>query len=155
MARTREELAWAAGFFDGEGGTYCGREGTTRPTLTLAVGQAETSTLERFNEAIGSLGKVRGPYLAGMKQRRYWTLRVGSFEKVQAAVAMLWPFMSEPKRQQAHAAIRAWEEHLLVNQKTHCQRGHERTEENLYQGRCRACVRLSHTRRRERLRNGR
>lgn len=153
--RTREDLAWAAGFIDGEGGTYCSGPETARAGLLLKAGQAERSTLERMRDSLG-LGTVYGPYkTAGLHHRPYWTCSIGGFEKVQAAVAMLWPFLSEPKRQQAHAALYRWKLHRKAARITHCKRGHPFDDENTYvrpgqTGRtCRACVRASQARRRK------
>jgi hypothetical protein len=61
------ELAWAAGFFDGEGWvttSYGSRNGRrrTKPSLSVGVGQSGSpALLERFREAVGA-GSVNGPY---------------------------------------------------------------------------------------------
>src|SRR5438093_690756 len=53
-----EALAWAAGFFDGEGhaGTVIPR-GHAFPRFQLVVTQYECTTLERFQSAVG-LGRI-------------------------------------------------------------------------------------------------
>lgn len=57
---TREALAWAAGFFDGEGNTSLSNRGQ----LTLQIGQSgDTELLDRFRITVGE-GVVRGPYVA-------------------------------------------------------------------------------------------
>jgi hypothetical protein len=55
----REELSWAAGFFDGEGCFSLVRN-FRYPTVRIA--QAEREPLERFQAAVGGIGKVYGPY---------------------------------------------------------------------------------------------
>ena len=54
----REELAWAAGFFDGEG-CFCFSE--AGQYVCVSITQTEREPLDRFERAVG-LGKVNGPY---------------------------------------------------------------------------------------------
>ena len=100
----REDLAWAAGFFDGEGCTYLGRLNRSGTRFAAAsISQTEPSTLQRFRTALG-LGTVAGPYgpHPGDKCRSpMWSWRVNSFEETQASIAMLWCWLSTPKRAQA------------------------------------------------------
>ena len=106
----REELAWAAGFFDGEGTTRAKPSQYTRGdkvrgvSLGLTVPQSERSVLERFNKATLNLGQIYGPYHTKAGKPTY-VLGVHDFEGVQAVIAMLWSFLSEPKRLQAQAAL--------------------------------------------------
>jgi hypothetical protein len=97
------ELAWAAGFFDGEG-TVMWR-GKARKELYLSVAQADIMPLERFARAVGFPG-VRGPYEPkNPNGRLYFVYSVSSHIRVQAIVAMLWKFLSDPKREQAAKAL--------------------------------------------------
>ena len=105
----REELAWAAGLFDGEGTI-----GYYKKAIHLAIGQAAAKScpevLIRFKTAVGNLGTIGGPYgpyPSKLGKRPHWTFRANNFEHVQAIVAMLWNWLSEPKRQQARAALLA------------------------------------------------
>lgn len=75
------ELAWAAGFFDGEGSTkkvsyhYRTKKGIVRkPTknISMAVSQCDLSPLKRFRSAVGGLGRINGPYQYGTNKRPYW-----------------------------------------------------------------------------------
>ena len=68
----REEIAWAAGFFDGEG---CFSYIQKARYVCLRIGQSELEPLERFREAVG-LGKIYGPYSHTHKDR--WSRRVCS-----------------------------------------------------------------------------
>jgi|SRR5215469_725774 len=97
------ELAWAAGFFDGEG-TVMWR-GQSRKELTLTIAQADIRPLIRFAEAVGFPG-VRGPYEPrNPNGRLYYVYSVSSHIRVQAVIGMLWKFLSEPKREQATKAL--------------------------------------------------
>jgi hypothetical protein len=51
----REQLAWAAGFFDGEGTIHLPR-GSTR--FQLAVSQTDLRRMRRFHAAVGMLGHL-------------------------------------------------------------------------------------------------
>lgn len=96
------ELAWAAGFFDGEGGTYGGE----RHGATIRVGQVEDNreVLERFHRAVLGIGRIRGPYpMRSGRPQSEW--RVTSWPEVQAVIALLWRFLGSEKREQAKAVL--------------------------------------------------
>lgn len=101
----RENLAWAAGFFDGEGTVGC-RKGPKKVQLQLKVGQADPETLEKFLDAIG-FGKIYGPYTHDKRPNRkpMWNYTVTKHEHVQAAIAMMWPFLGTIKREDALRAL--------------------------------------------------
>jgi hypothetical protein len=94
----REELAWAAGFFDGEGCTGLRSRG-----ISVSVNQTDPRPLLRFQGAVLGLGVMSGPLIHKNKPAwsPRWTWAAQNFEDVQAVVAMLWIFLSEPKREQA------------------------------------------------------
>lgn len=104
------ELAWAAGFFDGEGSTsYRPARELTRPgRVVMSLGQREITTLERFIKAV-DYGKVNGPYSAGTKGQkdpkpRYrWGCQ--NTRSTRAVLTKLWPYLSEPKKEQAREAF--------------------------------------------------
>ena len=96
------ELAWAAGFFDGEGSIQLRKTG-----LQLYVGQTDPRPLERFAAAVG-VGKVNGPYGPYARNgtpntwKPMYAWQVGG-RKAEAVFALLQPFLSEPKREQYDA----------------------------------------------------
>lgn len=107
----RESLAWAAGFFDGEGSTLHvkGHRLKGGSCVRLSIAQVERETLDRFQAAIGGLGKVTGPYKPRATNQRpiyYW--KTARFESSQAAIGFLWEFLSPIKREQAANALRAY-----------------------------------------------
>jgi len=98
------ELAWAAGFFDGEGHVSASKQAGKRAcNMCIQIAQTDPEVLHRFQRAVGGLGRVVGPHNYGW--RDVWTFRVNRFEHVQAIVAMLWPFLSGLKRADAHRAL--------------------------------------------------
>lgn len=103
MTTWREELAWAAGFFDGEGSTYYHGRTETSSVVKLHVGQKDRRALDRFRAAVG-IGVVYGPHKTGNHCDMYYFL-VNSQEEVQAVVAMLWHWLGPVKRQQATSAF--------------------------------------------------
>lgn len=101
----REELAWAAGFFDGEGCINVSVSNRTKvadyKALRITVSQVNRQPLDRLKKTL-NMGKVRGP----SKQKKgnskpIYCFTITNFAQCQAAIAMLWPWLSEPKRAQA------------------------------------------------------
>lgn len=103
------ELAWAAGFFDGEG-TTCVSGYTIKLSITQA-GEYAVASLTRFSNAVGGLGAIGGPYEHkpgpnGKPRKPMYYLNITGFEKVQAVIAMLWKYLGTQKKLQAAEAIK-------------------------------------------------
>lgn len=157
------ELAWAAGFFDGEGNIrakFTKVAGRTYCYPGLSANQIDPQVLERFRCAVGGLGKVTGPWDRARyapNRQSQWCYEVWSFERVQAVVAMLWKWLSPVKREQAKRALLEVRAQHLENvrmqhnspaainaAKTHCKLGHPFDEMNTRinsrgHRRCRTC----------------
>jgi hypothetical protein len=88
------ELAWAAGFFDGEGSSYTIKQ----KYVQLSVSQQDRRPLDRFAKAVGT-GNVRGPYTgkARPKPLYFWT---SAGTRATFVMTQLWPFLSDPKKEQ-------------------------------------------------------
>ncbi len=84
--RCSAELAWAAGFFDGEGYTT-----TSGRYLQVGITQKDTRTLDRFLAAVG-LGSVTHPVRISC-----WRANGADAYRV---MEKLWPALSAPKREQ-------------------------------------------------------
>src|SRR5258708_31034703 len=98
------ELAWAAGFFDGEGHVSASRQAGKRScNMCIQIAQTDPEVLHRFRAAVGGLGNVRGPHNYGW--RDVWTFKSNRFEHAQAIVAMLWRVLSAPQRGDAAPAL--------------------------------------------------
>lgn len=130
------ELAWAAGFFDGEGWVGFHRwspknQRSPQTVIGLSLGQVHPEVLARFQKAVRGLGSINGPYIhksMGSNNKPRWQYRVSGFERVQAIVAMLWPWLSSVKREQARDAIitaRAEIRPIGRPNNTFCIRGHD------------------------------
>lgn len=107
----REELAWAAGLFDGEGYIGCRiikrtRGGWPQGQLKLSISQNDRQVLDRFQLACGGLGKVLGPYKSCKPGNIHYDYQTQKFETVQQVICLLWPWLSPVKKQQATNACR-------------------------------------------------
>jgi hypothetical protein len=104
----REEMAWAAGFVDGEGSFFLCLEKRTSPRYpTFSLTQIDPQVLQRFAAAVG-FGTVLGPYgpySHGPKARPLYYYNVGGFQKTQAVMAMLWAWLGPVKREQAKRVL--------------------------------------------------
>jgi len=99
------ERAWAAGFFDGEGSTCTTVSGSS---LQLTVPQVDLRPLARFVAAVGESPNAihhtmpRGP----ISRRPIHVFRIYGDRAIEV-LRRLWPFLSEPKQDQAlHALTR-------------------------------------------------
>jgi hypothetical protein len=143
----REELAWAAGFFDGEGTSratpsrYKRGDKVQGVQLHLSIGQCDRDVLDRFKKAVLNLGFVYGPYQKKNRDKPYYAFHSQGFEQTQAIMAMLWPFLSDIKRAQAKKAmitVTEYQEWLSRNpRKTrlstipidkYCKKGHRKVQ---------------------------
>lgn len=110
--RSREELAWAAGFADGEGSFYLEKIGKDTWAPAFGLVQTDPRVLERFADVMG-FGKVVGPfgpYKKGPKSKPLYSWRARSFEKAQAVLALLWTWLGPVKRKQATSILLGWRE---------------------------------------------
>ncbi len=112
------ELAWAAGFFDGEGSVRWARNTSGRGTFTIQISQLDRETLDRFMAAVG-VGKIHGPYTNGKRNNRaayIYSWRQSGSLGVTAFNAMR-PYLSSIKRAQGDAALLKHQENLIKRRK--------------------------------------
>jgi hypothetical protein len=96
------ELAWAAGFFDGEGCTSYRKKSKPQWGAQVSITQFHPETLERFQSAVG--GKVYGPYQRN-DGKEFWQWRASSKADGFTALQKLWPYLGSLKREQAASLI--------------------------------------------------
>ena len=170
-----EELAWAAGLFDGDGSTYFAKHRTrtgyrtAEIAITQSSGTGTPEVLTRFRSAVGNIGHLSGPYGGDDMHGPVYRLKVYRLRDVEAVINALSPWLGSVKRGQAAAVIGAVSaQHALLrgnpawgNRKTHCAHGHEyatarvrpyrprsaRAVERRASKQCLACVRASARRR--------
>jgi hypothetical protein len=142
------ELAWAAGFADGEAWFGIAHRGKGRYwRLAINIGQKHRGPLDRFRDAVGA-GGVYGPY---RKSPGFWHYAVTG-DQARKVIALLTPYLCEIKQEQIDKArVRAADMNEIRDLKphsrmrTHCPQGHLYDEANTryYRGErfCRACRR--------------
>jgi hypothetical protein len=109
------ELAWAAGFFDGEGhtrvskrSTYVTKDGIHRTynhnvNPVVQMSQTDKCLLDRFYAAVGNRGTISGPFKqkkGGGRWSDFWCYRCNSFDDAVAVMDLLLPYLSPPKEDQ-------------------------------------------------------
>jgi len=109
VAIDRVELAWAAGFFDGEGSTFVlGKLKHPKISITQAPDPPDgkpPAVLDRFYRAVGEIGNVEGPYQEKTGELK-WFYVANGHEMVQAVITLLWTRLGTVKREQAARSLR-------------------------------------------------
>ena len=108
------ELAWAAGFYDGEGSTkrvyyhYKTKNGIKRipnKHISMTVSQCELFPLKRFMKAVGNLGRINGPYKYKAQKRPYWIWSV-TCHPAMDVFKKLKPYLSPIKIKQFNTVMK-------------------------------------------------
>lgn len=141
----REELAWAAGFFDGEGciGCYITSNGSRRykaPRIMIQIAQIHPEVLVRFKNAVG-LGRIKGPYPQRNENSvEYWKFDQEGFVGGQAIIAQLWPFLSTVKKDDAIKAFKQYYDYVNRKECTLCGGTNMKRDKrnHVYCGECRS-----------------
>ena len=93
------ELAWCAGFFDGEGTTCLLKTKRDKNIyLRMSIAQKDEETLLRFQQNIGGA-------IYKSKTRDIFSLNIYSNENVVQALTLLWPYLGSCKKAQANKSI--------------------------------------------------
>lgn len=142
------ELAWAAGFFDGEGCTTLDVQHSGFSYVRLSIKQVVLENLERFKAAVGGAGTISPAKVEveGCKPVQKW--RVGG-TGAREVLQLLWPYLGSAKREQATRVLAAENNKggIQFAKRTHCPKGHPydeantrpRTDSKRNGRRCRAC----------------
>lgn len=108
MTNNKEDLAWLAGFTDGDGYFGCSKY-SNGGALSYVISQnGESELLYRAQKILG-FGNVNGPYFVKGRKPNYRFV-VNGFERVQATIAALWPWLGTPKRNQAEKVLKTIKE---------------------------------------------
>lgn len=152
-----QELAWAAGFYDGEGSSFArlSQENTRGRSIQARVGNTNPCVLVRFQQALGGLGKIYGPYQRRHPHRQFHEWRVCDYEGVWQFATLLMPYLSGEKSHQLASAMMDFGKPKptivdIHRSQTHCLRGHPLSGDNVRQvgntRHCRACNKLRNRR---------
>lgn len=112
---TRENLAWMAGLFEGEGyvqgrpRSYTRKDGREFTTVgfRLAISMVDEDIIKRFHDLAG-VGTCNGPRMSpSMKNQPLWDYRAHGADAYALAIAIL-PWLGSRRREQLQKAINAW-----------------------------------------------
>jgi hypothetical protein len=139
------EIAWAAGLFDGEGTTFTTSD---HHSLQLSLAQVNRQNLERFQRAVGGLGRIHRPIHHTDRQPISKFAAYGPDAWV--VIQVLNPFLGQEKRDQALRALLSYSFRTVKSRQGFCQRGHEYAKVGAYlnPSRGRECVACRRHRRR-------
>jgi hypothetical protein len=102
----REQLAWAAGLFEGEGCFSTSTRRTRRPGAPTSrkcaaqINMTDHDVVSRFREVMG-FGSIRSIKQAQPHHKPQLKWVASSFEHFQATVALLWPWLGARRRARA------------------------------------------------------
>ncbi|MBU8920975.1 MAG: hypothetical protein KOO63_03860 [Bacteroidales bacterium] len=94
MTYNAVDIAWAAGFFEGEG--CFSSTGGKRPAPDASVCGTDKETIDKFHQIMG-FGTLTVADKSKYGWKTMYTWHAHGFEKFQATVAILWPHLS-PRR---------------------------------------------------------
>lgn len=95
------DVAWAAGFFEGEG---CMSYSGGYPRLTVA--NCDLEPLDRFLDVVG--GSLCGPYpppVGDLSRRPKWIVQICGFDRCIEVAAALGPYLGERRRGRIQTAL--------------------------------------------------
>lgn len=111
MDRKKDEIAWCAGIYEGEGFIGHGKKNGT--SVQLIIPMTDLEPLQEFQRITG-VGKVVGPYPCYFKGKRVkdkWVYGCYNFEHTQYLIAMFWNYLSPRRRDQAKAVLTGMKHH--------------------------------------------
>lgn len=123
---SQTELAWAAGFFDGEGSTWATQSLHVDIPQAIQGDESEPFVLRRFVVAVGVPTEIHPMRRTGGKP--IFKVRYSGM-KAATVLQRLWPHLSKVKRLQAREAIESLPLKSLSPGRrfalgVHCRRGH-------------------------------
>jgi hypothetical protein len=120
----REDLAWLAGFWDGEGCVSALNTENAKNYPVLSISQAGDEGKElcyRVAQIAGVRASISGPHRGRPGNKPAWKVRISGHERVQAVMAACWPWLSRTKREQAALVLLAYRAIRPAKvQRTHC-----------------------------------
>ena len=109
MGPSPEEIAWAAGLFEGEGYAGLNAAGLKRKLAApkLAIVSTDLDVLQRWQEIMqcGNITQRRKPI--SPKHRPQWTLQVGRWDDILRAIDLLRPWLLPRRIAQVDKVIAA------------------------------------------------
>jgi hypothetical protein len=106
----RDEVIWAAGFFDGEGNVSVSLQREHYPRISVQITQVHPEVLQRFRDAVGGLGTIQGPYeYRGKVNGQPWYIyKTNAPQEVMFVISALRPFVCSVKRAQGEEKVKLY-----------------------------------------------
>ena len=100
---TETDVAWAAGFFEGEGCIKAQKNGRFE---VLSLNNTDKDVIERFVNIV-NYGNLCGPYTTKKKPtyKPYWSWAVGKKAEVKRILEMFLPYLGKRRKQRAEQAL--------------------------------------------------
>jgi hypothetical protein len=98
---SRENLAWAAGIFEGEGSIFV--HPVKKNSVYLKISMTDEDVLRKFHAIVG-LGTICGPYRR-LDYKPQWQWACAGGKQVQALLAAFWCFLGDRRKSKAVEAI--------------------------------------------------
>jgi hypothetical protein len=144
---SREELAWAAGLFEGEG-AICMMNNSSG---YVALSMTDKDVVEKFKSIVRLPIEIRKRLPKNPNHKASYDWRTSRFEYVQFIIALFWNWSGKRRREQAKNCLRLLKKTGLTPQyrgvlKNHCPHGHQYIKENIFIDKkgyrvCRICKR--------------
>jgi hypothetical protein len=101
------QVAWAAGFFEGEG--CITHKNKKKDRQVISLNNTDKDVIERFISIV-NYGNLRGPYKSnGTKHKPthkpYWMWEVAKKSEVKRILEMFLPYLGKRRRQRAEQAL--------------------------------------------------
>lgn len=97
---SREEAAWLAGLFEGEG-WIC----VQNRNAALGAQMSDLQVLENFQKLLGC-GNIHQRKLHAPNRKPQWTWRVCNFQEVQATIAYMWNGLGTRRKARAKEVLK-------------------------------------------------
>jgi hypothetical protein len=146
---TSEEIAWAAGLFEGEGSiSLMQQRGRKSVGVIMHMGSTDPDVTARFHAIVG-VGNVTIRDRPDPRHKRVWVWQSAAIDDVRHVARLLAPWLGARRSSRLHEVIAAYEAAPARRiSKTHCPQGHEFTAENTLRingkhRRCRECNKVA------------
>jgi hypothetical protein len=126
-----EEIAWAAGLFEGEGSwnAYYRNGPRSKMNVSARLAMSDEDVVKRFAAVVGfGTMRARSVSMAHYKPMTEWYTQRRA--NVRALIVMFMPYLGDRRRVRAQEILDLGESHPL-NERTHCPQGHAYEGDNL------------------------
>jgi hypothetical protein len=145
------DIAWAAGFWDGEGSFIADNRSCVVSLQVSQAGDEGHALLARFARALGQPATIYEGWRKTERHKPAYKVHIIG-ERAVRAYELCKPYLSETKKQQAEGRIAAWRQRQASfvhssTSKTHCPEGHSYSDANTFINSrgarcCRTCRRI-------------